>query len=63
MATQYIRLKEINGPLVIIDDVEGVAFDEMVKIVVGDKGNDVRLARVVAIEGKRAVLQLSLIHI
>lgn len=58
MATQYIRLKEINGPLVVIDGVEGVAFDEMVKIVVGDTGRDVRLARVVAVEGGRAVLQV-----
>ena len=33
MSIQYIGLKEINGPMVVIDNVPNVSFDEMVELV------------------------------
>lgn len=57
MSIKYIRLKEINGPLVVIDGVQDASFEEMVTIEVGDS-SDTRLARVVQLDGGRAVLQV-----
>ncbi len=56
MGIQYIGLQEINGPLVFLDDVENVHYEEMVELRVNQ--NDRRLGRVVQIEGKRAVIQV-----
>ncbi len=56
MSIQYIGLKEINGPMVVIDNVPDVAFDEMVELVL-DSG-ETRTGRVVTVEGKRAVIQV-----
>ncbi len=56
MSIQYIGLKEINGPMVVIDNVPDVSYDEMVELVL-DSG-ETRLGRVVEVEGKRAVIQV-----
>lgn len=56
MGLQYIGLNEINGPLIFLDNVEGVSFEEMVEIQL-DNGAT-RLGRVVQIEGKKAVIQV-----
>ena len=32
MSLQYLGLDEINGPLVFLDHVEGVGYEEMVEI-------------------------------
>lgn len=56
MSIQYIGLKEINGPMVVIDHVPDVSFDEMVELVL-DSG-ETRLGRVVEVEGERAVIQV-----
>ena len=32
MSLQYLGLDEINGPLVFLDHVEGVAYEEIVEI-------------------------------
>ncbi len=56
MNLQYIGLEEINGPLVFIDDVEGVGNEEMVEIRL-DNGA-VRYGRVVQIDGKRVAIQV-----
>lgn len=53
---QYVGLKEINGPLVVLDNVENVSYDEVVEIAVEDGGR--RVGRVVEIAGKRVVLQV-----
>ena len=36
MAIEYLGLSEINGPLVALDGVKGVSFEEMVEIRQGD---------------------------
>lgn len=56
MGLQYIGLSEINGPLIFLDHVEGIGFEEMVEIRL-DSGA-VRLGRVVQIEGEKAVIQV-----
>ncbi len=56
MSIQYIGLKEINGPMVVIDHVPDVSFDEMVELVL-DSG-ETRLGRVVEVQGQRAVIQV-----
>ena len=36
MSLQYVGLNEINGPLVVLDNVEGVSYDEVVDIRLDD---------------------------
>lgn len=56
MGLQYIGLKEINGPLVVLDGVKNASFDEMAEIHISD--GSVRLGRIVEIDGERVVLQV-----
>jgi len=53
---QYIGLDEINGPLIFLDDVEGVGFEEMVEIKLANQSS--RYGRVVQIEGKKVAIQV-----
>ena len=53
---RHIGLKEINGPLVVLDGVEDAAFDELVQIDVENKER--RQGRIVKIDGKRVVVQV-----
>ncbi len=54
-AMEYLGLADINGPLVAIDGVEGAGYEELVQIRTKD---GVRTGRIVALEGKRAVVQV-----
>lgn len=56
MGLKYIGLSEINGPLVVLENVSGISYDEMAKIQLDD-GSE-RLARVVEIYKDKAVLQV-----
>lgn len=56
MNVKYIGLSEINGPLVALDHVSGISYDEMAEIKLDDGTR--RLARVVEVEKDRAVLQV-----
>ena len=49
MAVQYLGLKEINGPLVALDNVTGVSYDEVAEITLSD--GSTRTGRVVQIDG------------
>ncbi len=53
---QFVGLSEINGPLVALDRVPKVAFEEMVSLKL-DSG-ETRFGRVVEIDGDRAVIQV-----
>ncbi len=55
MAMEYLGLSDINGPLVALDGVSGVGFEEMVRI---QTAAGPRAGRVVALEGERAVVQV-----
>lgn len=56
MNLHYIGLDEIKGPLIFLDHVEGVGYDEMVEIKLTDQPS--RFGRVVHIEGKRVAIQV-----
>ncbi len=56
MSLQIVGLKEIKGPLVVIDQVPDVGFEEVVELLLDD--GSVRNGRVVEISGNRAVIQV-----
>ena len=56
MELKYVGLSEINGPLVVLDGVKDVAFDEIAQIDLSDGTR--RLARVVEVSQDKAVLQV-----
>lgn len=56
MSLQYVGLHEINGPLVVLDKVKDVGYDEIAEIHLDD--GSVRAGRVVQIDGERVVLQV-----
>ena len=53
---QYVGLKEINGPLVVLDKVENAGYDEVAQIRLDD--GTTRLGRVVEIQDDKVVLQV-----
>ncbi|MCS7146397.1 MAG: V-type ATP synthase subunit B [Nitrososphaerota archaeon] len=53
---EYTTIREIRGPLVIVDRVAGVAYDELVEVETPD--NEVRLGRVLEVGEGRAVVQV-----
>lgn len=55
MSLEYVGLKEINGPLVIIQGVKDASYEEMVEIKVG---NEKRLGRIIEISGDICVVQV-----
>jgi V/A-type H+-transporting ATPase subunit B len=56
MILDYIGLEEINGSLIVLDDVENASFEEVVDIRLSDGTK--RQGRIVQMEGKRAVIQV-----
>lgn len=56
MAIQYIGLSAINGPLVFLEGVSGVGYEEVVELRL-DNGQ-VRHGRVIAIDGDKVAIQV-----
>ncbi|MEM0529643.1 V-type ATP synthase subunit B [Zongyangia sp. HA2173] len=56
MSLQFVGLKEINGPLVVLDHVPDVSFEEMVELTLED--GTTRAGRVVQIQGEQAIIQV-----
>jgi len=56
MNTEYLGLKEVNGPLVIIEGVKEASYEETVEIRVND--NEVRQGRIIEINEEFAVVQV-----
>ncbi len=56
MILDYVGVKEINGSLIVLDDVEGASYEEMVDIRLDD--GSFRHGRIVQIDGKRIVVQV-----
>ena len=56
MILEHIGLKEINGSLVVLDDVDNASNEEMVEQHLDD--GSVRAGRIVKIDGKRVVIQV-----
>lgn len=56
MNIEYLGLKNANGPLIVLDGVSNACYEELVEITVGE--NEHRMGRIIAIEGKTAVIQV-----
>ena len=56
MILEHIGLKEINGSLAVLDDVDNASNEEMVELHLDD--GSVRAGRIVKIDGKRVVIQV-----
>lgn len=56
MSVQFIGLKEITGPLVVLDHVPNASYDEMAEIYLDDGTK--RSGRIVEIRGERVVIQV-----
>lgn len=56
MAIEYLGLSEINGPLIVIEGVEGAFYDEIVEFNV--EGKEKKLGRIVEISEDKAVIQV-----
>ena len=57
MILDYIGVKEINGSLIVIDNVENAFYEETVDIRLDD--GSMRQGRIVQMDGKRVVIQVS----
>jgi len=51
-----LEIKEITGPLVLVDGVAGVAYDELVEVVL--KNGEVRSGKVLEVAGSNALIQI-----
>ena len=56
MAKEYKTIKEVVGPLMVVDQVEGVKYDELVRI--KQENGEERLGKVLEINNDKAVVQL-----
>lgn len=56
MSVEYLGLSQINGPLAVLEGLQGAKYDEVVEMNVG--GSDHRLGRIIRVDGDRAVIQV-----
>lgn len=56
MRMEYIGISEINGPLIILEEVSNVGYDELCEITLTN--GERRTGRVISIEGNRVVVQV-----
>ncbi len=56
MRKEYLKLEKVEGPLIVLSNIEDVAYDEMVHIKL-DNG-EVRQGKVIKIDGKNVVVQV-----
>lgn len=56
MRMEYIGLSALSGSLIVLDEVNGVAYDELAEITLS--GGQRRYGRVILLDGERAVLQV-----
>lgn len=56
MLKEYKTIREIVGPLMLVEGVEGVKYDELVEIAAAD--GEVRLGKVLEVDGDNAMVQL-----
>ena len=56
MIKEYKTIKEIASPLMVVNNVSGVTYDELAEIMLPD--GSVRRCKVLEVEGDKAVVQL-----
>lgn len=52
----YKQIREVIGPILLVEGVEGVSYDEEVEVLVSD--DDIRIAKVIEIEDDKALVLL-----
>jgi len=56
MKKEYLKIHEINGPLIVLTEIDDVAYGETVSIKVDN--NEYRLGKVIKIEGDKVIVQV-----
>ncbi len=56
MLKEYLTVREISGPLVLVEEVEGVKYDELIEIKVAD--GSLRRGKVLEVDEDKALVQL-----
>jgi len=56
MIREYRTVRESSGPLLVVENVEGVAYDELGEVILPD--GKIRNCKVLEVDGNRAVVQL-----
>ena len=56
MLKEYHTIREVVGPLMLVDQVEGVTYNELVEI--RQANGEIRRGKVLEINGSRALVQL-----
>ena len=56
MMKEYRTIHEISGPLMVVEQVEGVTYDELAEIELSD--GSIRRCKVLEVNGSKAVVQL-----
>ena len=56
MLKEYKTIREVVGPLMLVDGVDGVKYDELVEIEQSD--GELRVGKVLEVDGDRAMVQL-----
>ena len=56
MVKEYKTIKEVVGPIMLVDGVEGVKYNELVEI--KQSNGEVRRGKVLEIDGDKALVQL-----
>ncbi|MBW2057415.1 MAG: V-type ATP synthase subunit B [Deltaproteobacteria bacterium] len=56
MLKEYLTIRDISGPLLLVEEVEGVKYEELVEVELPDGSK--RMGKVLEVEGDRALVQL-----
>ena len=56
MIIEHIGLSQINGSLIVLDNIKDASYDEMVELRLEDGSS--RTGRIVEIEGEKVVIQV-----
>ncbi|MEG0580121.1 MAG: V-type ATP synthase subunit B, partial [Niameybacter sp.] len=57
MRKEYLKLERVDGPLIVLSDIQDVSYGEIVNIKV-DGGLDTRKGKVIKIEGDQVIIQV-----
>mgnify|MGYP000230337056 CR=1 FL=1 len=56
MRKEYLKLDKVEGPLIVLSNIEGVAYDEIVNIKLNN--GEMRKGKVIKVDGKSVVVQV-----
>lgn len=57
MRKEYLKLERVDGPLIVLSDIQDVSYGEVVNIKV-DGGKEMRKGKVIKIEGDKVIVQV-----